>query len=106
MRDRADLLIDTGELNTNQLRSLEQARTSQPNEASLRFLLGYHYGFLGYPSQAVVELDKATAIEPKVNEPAQLKALFTGTAMPSTAVPSASVPAQPATPMAPPTIGS
>jgi hypothetical protein len=31
---------------------------------TLRFLLGYHFGFLGYPRQAVTELDKALALQP------------------------------------------
>ncbi len=50
---------------TNQLRSLESARTSNPNDAGLRFLVGYHYGYLGYPAQAVKELDRAVALQPK-----------------------------------------
>jgi tetratricopeptide (TPR) repeat protein len=49
---------------TDQLRKLEAARTAQPDDVTLRFLLGYHFGFLGYPRQAVTELDKALALQP------------------------------------------
>ena len=50
---------------TDQLRALENARTSSPSDPGLRFLLGYHYGYLGYPTQAVKELDKALTLAPK-----------------------------------------
>ena len=35
---------------TDQLRKLEDARTSNASDPALRFLLGYHYGYLGYPT--------------------------------------------------------
>ncbi|HEY5313236.1 MAG TPA: tetratricopeptide repeat protein, partial [Pirellulales bacterium] len=50
---------------TDQLRALEKARTSDPNNAGLRYLLGYHYGYLGYPKQAVTELDQGIKLQPK-----------------------------------------
>src|SRR6185369_9122043 len=33
---------------TTQLRALETARSDKPDSAALRFLLGWHYGYLGY----------------------------------------------------------
>jgi hypothetical protein len=50
---------------TNQLRALEKERLSKPDSPGLRFLLGYHFGYLGYPKQAVRELDKALEFAPK-----------------------------------------
>ncbi|HWB14040.1 MAG TPA: tetratricopeptide repeat protein [Pirellulales bacterium] len=49
---------------TSQLRALEKAVKQQPDDPGLRFLLGYHYGFLGYPQQAVKQLDKALELAP------------------------------------------
>ena len=37
---------------TAQLRALEKARDQKADDPALRFLLGYHYGFLGYPKNA------------------------------------------------------
>ena len=48
-----------------QLKALETARDAAPDSAGLRFLLGYHFGFLGYPKQAVRELDRAIALAPQ-----------------------------------------
>lgn len=48
-----------------QLQALEKAAKSQPNAPALRFLLGYHYGFLGYPAQSVRELDKLIELNPR-----------------------------------------
>ena len=50
---------------TNQLRALEKARDAKPDDPALRFLLGWHYGYLGYPKQAVRELDKTLELAPK-----------------------------------------
>ncbi|HQU45469.1 MAG TPA: tetratricopeptide repeat protein, partial [Pirellulales bacterium] len=49
---------------TAQLRALEKAVKAAPDDAGTRFLLGYHYGFLGYPQQAVKQLDKTLQIQP------------------------------------------
>lgn len=48
---------------TDQLRALETAseKTASP---ALQFLLGYHYGYLGYPKEAVRELDKGLKLMP------------------------------------------
>lgn len=60
----------------SQLRSLEKARTEDPKSPALRFLLGYHYGFLNYPGNAVVELKQATELAPQDNLAQQLLELF------------------------------
>ena len=48
---------------TSQLRALEAARTAKPDNPALRLLLGFHFGYLGYPQQAVRELDKAVQLD-------------------------------------------
>ncbi|MFO1020928.1 MAG: tetratricopeptide repeat protein [Planctomycetales bacterium] len=50
---------------TTQLRALEKARKEKPDDPALRFLLGYHYGYLGFPQEAVVELKKNLSIVPE-----------------------------------------
>jgi tetratricopeptide (TPR) repeat protein len=47
------------------LRDLEKRRKEKPNDPAVRFLLGYEYGFLGYPKEAVEELDKVLKVAPK-----------------------------------------
>lgn len=49
---------------TTQLRALEKAVKNAPDDAGAHFLLGYHYGFLGYPQQAVKQLDKTLELQP------------------------------------------
>lgn len=61
---------------TTQLRALEKARDGKPDNPAMRFLLGYHYGFLGYPKQAVRELNKAVELAPKDEVAAKLVARF------------------------------
>jgi hypothetical protein len=50
---------------TDQLKALEKARDAKPDSPALRFLLGFHFGYLGYPKQAVKELDKGLTLAPK-----------------------------------------
>jgi tetratricopeptide (TPR) repeat protein len=50
---------------TTALRALEKAREERPKEPALFFLLGYHYTFLGYPAEAVRELNDALKLAPK-----------------------------------------
>jgi tetratricopeptide (TPR) repeat protein len=50
---------------TDKLRVLEKARDEKPNEPAFHFLLGWHYGYLGYPKQAIPELNKAIELAPK-----------------------------------------
>lgn len=58
-------LYGKGEDYTTQLRALEKAAREKPEEPSLRFLLGYHYGFLGYPTEAVKQLEKCVSLAPR-----------------------------------------
>lgn len=48
---------------TAQLKELENAVKQDPNNPALRFLVGYHFGYLNYPKQAVRELGKAVELE-------------------------------------------
>ena len=48
----------------SQLVALEKARTKSPDDSAIRFLLGFHYGYLKYPTQAVRELNKSIAYQP------------------------------------------
>jgi tetratricopeptide (TPR) repeat protein len=50
---------------TDQVRALEAARKANPDSPALRFLLGFHFGYLNYPKQAVTELDKALTLAPR-----------------------------------------
>jgi len=58
-------LYGKGEDYTTHLRALEKAARAKPEEPSLRFLLGYHYGFLGYPAEAVKQLEKCVSLAPR-----------------------------------------
>lgn len=58
-------LYGKGEDYTVQIRSLEKTAREKPDEPSLRFLLGYHYGFLGYPGEAVKQLEKCVSLSPR-----------------------------------------
>ena len=49
---------------TSQLRALEKAVKQNADDPGARFLLGYHYGYLGYPQQAVKQLDKTLELAP------------------------------------------
>jgi len=49
---------------TASLRTLEKARNDNPKDPALHFLLGYHYAYLGYPREAVRELDEAIKAAP------------------------------------------
>ncbi len=50
---------------TNQIRAAEKARDAKPDDPALHFLLGFHFGYLGYPKHAVKELDKTLELAPK-----------------------------------------
>jgi len=63
---------------TSQLKSLEKVAKEKPEEPALRFLLGYHYGFLGYPKDAVKQLEKCVAIAPQDESAQKLLDLFGG----------------------------
>ncbi|MFO0948770.1 MAG: hypothetical protein U1D30_23080, partial [Planctomycetota bacterium] len=59
-----------------QIRALEKARSENPKSPALRFLLGYHYGFLNYPGNAVEELKEAAALAPQDSLAKQLLDMF------------------------------
>lgn len=59
-----DLYGNAGDY-SQQLKVLEAARKAKPEDPGLRFLLGYHYGFLGYPREAIEELDRGLKLVPQ-----------------------------------------
>jgi len=82
---------------TDQLRGLETARTATPNDPAMRFLLGYEYGYLGYPTQAIAEFDKGIALRPQDRGAVTMRNLFAVQAGVA-ALPLPAAPATPATP--------
>ena len=50
---------------TTHLRALEKTIREKPEDPALRFLAGYHYFFLGYPQQALDQLDKGLKKAPR-----------------------------------------
>ena len=50
---------------TDQLRALEKAVKEKPNDPALRFLAGFQYAYLGYPKEAVDQLDKGLKLAPR-----------------------------------------
>jgi tetratricopeptide (TPR) repeat protein len=56
-----------------QLQQLESAVHENPKDPAQRFLLAYHYAYLGYPQPAVVQLDKVVELEPRDEIAAQLR---------------------------------
>lgn len=61
---------------TDELRRLEKARDATPDLPSLHFLLGYHFGYLGYPKHAVKELEKTIELAPKDETARKLLEVF------------------------------
>jgi tetratricopeptide (TPR) repeat protein len=50
---------------TDQLRALEKAVNDNPKDPAMRFLLGFQYGYLGYPAEATRELDELVMLAPQ-----------------------------------------
>ncbi len=50
---------------TDQLRALEKAVKDKPNDPAMRFLAGFQYAYLGYPKEAVDQLDKGLKLAPR-----------------------------------------
>ena len=50
---------------TNQLQALEHAVKEKPHSPALRFLAGFHYAYLGFPKEAIDQLDKGLKTEPR-----------------------------------------
>ncbi len=61
---------------TNQVRAAEKARDTRADDGAARFLLGFHFGYLNYPKQAVRELDAALVIEPRDVGAEKLRDIF------------------------------
>jgi tetratricopeptide (TPR) repeat protein len=49
---------------TAQLRALETAIREKPDQPTLRFLAGYHFGYLGFVNPSIEQLDKALKLTP------------------------------------------
>ena len=58
---------------TDQLRALEKSVSDKPDDLAQRFLLGFHYAYLGYPQQAVDQLDKLLKAAPSDEMAKQLR---------------------------------
>jgi tetratricopeptide (TPR) repeat protein len=50
---------------TDQLRALEKAVKEKPNDPALRFLAGFEYAYLGFPKEAVDQLNKGLKSAPQ-----------------------------------------
>jgi len=61
---------------TNQLKALEKARDAKPTDSALRFLLGFHFGYLGHPKEAVRELDKTLELNAKDEGARKVRDIF------------------------------
>lgn len=77
---------------TQQLRALEAARKKDTDQPALRFLLGYHYAYLGYPREAVRELNKGLELAPKDEVAKKLLDATTGRLNPAAAGPAEALP--------------
>ncbi|MCA9093946.1 MAG: hypothetical protein KDA68_10695 [Planctomycetaceae bacterium] len=77
---------------TKQLKDLEAARKKKEDDPALRFLLGYHYGYLGYPTEAVRELDKGLSIVPEDELAEKMRDGFKSKIKPQTAAATKPVP--------------
>jgi tetratricopeptide (TPR) repeat protein len=58
---------------TDQLHALENAIKEKPAEPALRFLLGYHYAYLGFVTEAVDQLDAGLKLAPRDEMARQLR---------------------------------
>jgi len=65
---------------TEQLRRLEKFAKEHPDAPYARFLLGYHYGFLGHEKEARAELAEAVKLEERDELAGRLLAHFGGEA--------------------------
>lgn len=77
---------------SKQLKELEAARKANPDDPALRFLLGYHYGYLGYHTEAVTELDKGLEIVKQDELASKLRSAFQKKLQPQTSEATSPVP--------------
>ena len=89
----------------NQLKALEKSAKENPDDPARQVLLGYHYGYLGYPVQAVVKLNRTMQLAPqdmmaqKLREVMAAKAAAKGQAVePAPKLPDTPAPVPGATP--------
>lgn len=68
-------LYSSSQTYQSQLRALEAAVKAKDSAAG-RFLLGFQYGYLGYPAEAVRQLDHAIKLNPKDQMAEKLKAIM------------------------------
>ena len=93
---------------TTHIRALEKAIREKPEDPALRFLAGYHYLYLGYPKQAMDQLDKGLKSAPRDQVAKKLRTyaesrLKESESKNQTAAPAApSVPSNPNVPATPP----
>ena len=80
---------------TNQLRALEKAAKAEPDEPAKLFLLGYHYGYLGYPTHALKKLDELLKIAPEDQMAHRLRDLMAAKAPATEEKPTPDAPAAP-----------
>lgn len=71
---------------TTQLRALEKSVKEKPDDPATRFLLGFHYAYLGYPHNSVEQLDKVLKVAPADEMAKQLREEMKGK-LPTAAVP-------------------
>jgi tetratricopeptide (TPR) repeat protein len=87
---------------TDQLRAVEKARDQKPDDAAVRFLLGFHYYYLGHTKEAFAELDKAIQLQPQDPFARQLRNLAASKlGLPAAEAPAGSAPAGGASPRNP-----
>jgi tetratricopeptide (TPR) repeat protein len=77
---------------TEHLRGLEKSRNDKPDDPAVRFLLGFHYHYLGYPTQAGRELEKAVQLAPKDEFAKKLLGSIQGTSSSTAPAPAAPQP--------------
>jgi hypothetical protein len=76
------------------LRALEQSIAIHPAQADLRLLVGYHYGYLGYPPAAASQLAEAARLAPSDETAQSLLQVFSVPANASSALTAPNAPAQ------------
>lgn len=69
---------------TDQLRKLEDYARAKPDDAAVRFLLGYHYLVCAHLDQAYEEFDQAAKLQPADTISAQLRDLCKSSISPDT----------------------